>query len=187
MPSPAERPVAFLDRDGTLMVDEGYVSDPGRVALIPGAAGALRRLANAGYALVVVTNQSGIARGYYSEADFAAVQARLETLLNAAGVRLDGVYHCPHHPDVTGPCRCRKPGLGMYRDAVRELGLGLSGALFFGDKPSDVEPALTLGGRAWLVRTGEGRSHEAELPGGVRVADDLAAAVTDALDGPPPR
>ncbi len=137
------------------MDDAGYVADPAQVRLLPGAAAALRRLAAAGYALVVVTNQSGIARGLMSEADFHAVQARLEQRLAEAGVHLDAVYHCPHHPAFTGPCECRKPGLGLYRRAAGDLGLDLARSLFLGDKPSDVAPAAPLGGRARLV-TGQG-------------------------------
>lgn len=176
------RPAAFLDRDGTLMVDRGYVSDPADVALLPGVAAALRRLAEAGFALVVVTNQSGIARGYYGEADFEAVESRLESLLAEAGVHLDGVYHCPHHPDIDGPCACRKPGLGLFQQAARELGLDPARSVFIGDKATDLEPALALGGQAWLVLTGQGAAQLARVGRGARVAEDLPAAV-DALLG----
>lgn len=177
MPSPesAGRPAAFLDRDGTLIVEREYLADPEGVELIPGAADALRQLAAAGFRLVIVTNQSGIARGYYGEAEFRAVQRRVEECFAEAGIRFDGVYHCPHHPEITGACECRKPGLGMYRRAGRELGLDLSRSIYVGDRPSDVLPALELGGTGFLVRTGYGAAHVAEVPREVIVADDLAA------------
>src|SRR5690606_21848860 len=139
-PSPG-RPAVFLDRDGTIVVERNYLADPARVELVPGAAAALRALAEAGYALVVVTNQSGIARGLYGEGEFRAVQRRIEELLAREGIRLDGVYHCPHHPDYTGPCECRKPAVGLYLRAARELGLDLSRSVCIGDRLKDVLPA----------------------------------------------
>src|SRR5205823_6206537 len=105
---------AFLDRDGTIVAEAHYHADPARVHLVPRVAQALLDLRENNYALVVVTNQSGIARGLYTEADFHAVQARVGELLGAEGVALDGVYYCPHHPDFTGPCDCRKPAVGLY-------------------------------------------------------------------------
>ena len=123
------RPAVFLDRDGTLVEEVPYLHDPGRVVLLGGVA-ALGRLAEAGYALVVVTNQAGVARGLYDEAAVEAVHRRLAELLAGAGVRLDAVLHCPHHPDGTvpgyaGACRCRKPGPGMLEAAAERLGLDL--------------------------------------------------------------
>lgn len=174
-------PAAFLDRDGTLIRDAHYLSDPDLVELLPGIPRALRRLRELGYRLVVITNQSGIARGYFDEAAYARVAARLDELLATEGVRLDLTLHCPHHPDFTGPCACRKPGLGLYHEAVARLRLDPSNSLFVGDKPSDVEPARAFGGRGWLVRTGEGRRSETSgaCPEGARVVDDLAAVVRD--------
>lgn len=174
-PSP-RRPAAFIDRDGTIVAERHYLSDPDRVALVPGVPDALRRLRHAGYALVVTTNQSGIARGLYTESDFRAVQRRIEQVLARHGIRLDGVYHCPHHPDFTGPCACRKPGTGMYRQAARELGLDPARSLFIGDRLKDVEPASALGGTAILVRTGYGREEARRAGPEVRVVDDLLAA-----------
>lgn len=170
------RPAAFIDRDGTLITEREYLADPQGVELIPGAADALRRLADAGYAIVVVTNQSGIGRGYYTEADYQAVRRRLEEVLAEHGVRLDGTYHCPHDPDVARPCDCRKPGLGLYRRAASELGLDPATSVYIGDKLSDVLPGLELGGTAVLVRTGYGEAAAAEAPADVGVADDLAGA-----------
>ena len=132
------RPAVFLDRDGTLVEEVPYLHDPGRVVLLGGVA-ALGRLAEAGYALVVVTNQAGVARGLYDEAAVAAVHRRLAELLAGAGVRLDAVLHCPHHPDGTVPgfaraCRCRKPGPGMLEAAAERLELG-PGRLLAGRQP----------------------------------------------------
>ncbi len=145
------RPAVFLDRDGTVIEDRDYLSDPAGVRLLPGAARGMRRLADAGYALVIATNQSGIARGLFGEADYRAVRARLDELLAAAGVRLAGTYHCPHHPDFTGPCACRKPAPGMFLRAARELGLDLARSVLVGDRVRDVAPAADLGARAILV------------------------------------
>jgi D-glycero-D-manno-heptose 1,7-bisphosphate phosphatase len=177
------RPAAFVDRDGTIIAEAHYLADPERVVLVPGAAGALARLAAAGYAVVVVTNQSGIARGLYGEAAYRAVQARLEALLAEAGVRLDGVYHCPHHPDFTGPCDCRKPATGLFLEAARALDLDLARSVFIGDRLKDVEPARMLGGTGILVRTGYGAAHAAQAGAAFAVVADLAAAVDRVLGG----
>jgi D-glycero-D-manno-heptose 1,7-bisphosphate phosphatase len=166
----------FLDRDGTLVVERHYLADPARVELVEGAAAALKELAAAGYALVVVTNQSGIARGLYGEAEYRAVQRRIEELLRREGVELDGVYHCPHHPDYTGPCECRKPAPGLFRRAARELGLDVSRSACIGDRIKDVLPARELGCAAILVRTGYGEEQARDAPEWVRVERDLAAA-----------
>jgi len=173
------RPAAFLDRDGTIMVEREFLADPAGVELIPGAADGLHALRRAGFALVVVTNQSGIARGLFGLDDFRAVQARLEELLAAEGIRLDGVYLCPHHPGFGPACDCRKPAAGLYRQAARELHLDLARSLFIGDRLADVEAAGPLGGTAILLRTGYGAAAEASLatPGGrprPTVLDSLA-------------
>ncbi|HEX6132350.1 MAG TPA: HAD-IIIA family hydrolase [Longimicrobiales bacterium] len=164
----------FLDRDGTIIDEAHYLADPERVRLIPGAAEALAALHEAGFALVVVTNQSGIARGLYTDADFRAVQERLDTLLAERGVKLDLVLYCPHHPDFTGPCECRKPGLGMYHTAAAALGVDLAASVYVGDRVKDVLPALATGGRGYLVRTGYGAAESRDAPPGVGVVDDLA-------------
>lgn len=175
-PSEGRRPAVFLDRDGTIVAERHYLADPSRVQLIAGATDALQRLAAAGFALVVVTNQSGIARGLYRLEDFLAVQRRIEELLEIAGVRLTGVYYCPHHPDFTGPCECRKPGPGMYTQAAGELRLDLARSVYVGDRVKDVLPALAHGGSGILVRTGYGTDEETAAPPGVVVVDDLEAA-----------
>ena len=172
-----ERPVVFVDRDGTVMVEREYLADPNRVELVPGAASAIRRLHAAGYAVVMVTNQSGIARGLYGEAEYRRVQQELERQLDERGAVLDAVYHCPHHPEHTGPCSCRKPGTALFERAAQELGLALTGAYFIGDRLRDVTPARALGGRGILVRTGYGESEAAAAPEYVRVVADLEEAV----------
>ena len=171
------RPAAFLDRDGTLVEDPGYLHRPEDVRLLPGAAGAVARLNAAGYLVVVVTNQSGIARGLYEVAAYQAVQRRLADLLAGEGARLDGAYYCPHHPDHSGPCECRKPGVRLFQEAARALGIDLRRSWFVGDKAGDVTPARTLGGRGILVATGEGPAHAAAArAAGATVVADLAAA-----------
>ncbi len=184
------RRAVFLDRDGTVLREARYLADPDGVVLVPRAVRALKKLRDAGYALVIVTNQSGIARGLYTENDYRAVAARLDELLTAAGVPLDATRYCVHHPDSGGPCRCRKPDTGMYRDAANALGLDLEASYYVGDKITDVRPALALGGKGVLVRTGFGAEQEPDLPEGVAVADDLWAAArlivgeTEGVDPP---
>lgn len=175
--SGALRPAVFIDRDGTLITERHYLADPEGVRLVPGAAEALAALRRAGFALVVVTNQSGIARGLYRLEEYEAVAARVEEVLAAAGAPVDGTYFCPHHPDFTGPCGCRKPAPGMYLRAAAELGLDPGRSWYVGDKVTDVVPALELKGRGVLVRTGYGRELEDAVPAGVAVADDLTGAV----------
>ena len=148
---PADGRAAFLDRDGTIIEDRHYLARPDGVALVPGAAAAVRRLNEAGVAAVVVTNQSGIARGLVTPAQYEAVRARLDELLAAEGARVDATYLCPHHPDFTGPCQCRKPGPALYEQASRELGLDLARSAYLGDLWRDVAPALHFGGLGILV------------------------------------
>ena len=142
------RPALFLDRDGTLIVDTGYPRNPALVEPLPGAIDALRDLQRS-YALVIISNQSGIARGKITPAEAAAVHARVVELFTAAGVTFAGSYYCPHGPD--DGCRCRKPAPGMLLDAARELDLDLAASVMIGDKPSDVEAGQAAGcGRALL-------------------------------------
>jgi D-glycero-D-manno-heptose 1,7-bisphosphate phosphatase len=176
------RPAAFLDRDGTIIEDPGFLHEPGKVRLLAGASEAIRALNAAGVLVVIVSNQSGIARGLYTAADYAAVQRRLGELLAAQGAHLDGAWFCPHHPDVTGPCACRKPGTKLFTDAAVALGIDLKRSAFIGDRLSDVEPARTLGGTGVLVRTGEGARHEAQARAlGVTVVADLGEAARHIL------
>jgi histidinol-phosphate phosphatase family protein len=179
------RPSVFLDRDGTLIEEVPYLADPERVALLPGAA-ALARLAAAGYALVVATNQSGVARGLYGEAAVDAVHGRLRALLAAGGVRLDAVLYCPHHPEGTvaayaRACRCRKPGPGMLEAAAGRLDLDLAASFFIGNHPSDVGAAVAAGAAPLYVTTG--RAAGRPPPPGVPAFAGLEAAVGAVLEG----
>jgi len=172
---------AFLDRDGTVIRDTGYVSSPEEVELLPGAAEAVRLLNRAGVPVVVVTNQSGIGRGCFAESEFSAVQDRVESLLRAAGARIDATYFCPHVPE--DGCECRKPGLGLYLKAAAEAGLDLAGALYAGDRARDVLPALELGGKGLLVADEAGRYDDPVPPECLR-APDLLAGVRMLLPDP---
>ena len=174
--SPSPRRAVFADRDGTIIEDHHYIADPARVALIPGAADALQRLREMGFALVIVTNQSGIGRGLYTLADYRHVAAEVARQLTRAGVVVDGTYFCPDGPGGDPGTTCRKPSLVMYRRAAADLGLETAGSYYIGDKRSDVMPARALGGTGILVRTGRGAGEEGRVEEGVRVVDDLVAA-----------
>jgi D-glycero-D-manno-heptose 1,7-bisphosphate phosphatase len=181
------RPAVFIDRDGTLTEEVGYVNHPSRLRLLPRSAAAVRRLNEAGIAAVVATNQAGIARGYFSEEVMHAVHEQLVGQLKDAGAHLDGLYVCPHHPTegvapFRSDCDCRKPKPGLLLRAARDLDLDLSGSSMVGDKASDLSVARPVGARAILVLTGYGRGEweyrRADftvIPD--HVADDLLDAV----------
>lgn len=141
----------FLDRDGVINVDHGYVSTWERFEFLPGVPDALRALQDAGYLLIVVSNQSGIGRGYYSEADVESLnQAVAQHLGSTVGVTLSEFYHCPHHPteaegEFRRQCDCRKPAPGMIRQAVLDHGIDLKTSLLVGDKDSDIEAGRAAG------------------------------------------
>jgi D-glycero-D-manno-heptose 1,7-bisphosphate phosphatase len=182
------RPAVFLDRDGTLVEEVAYLHDPGRLALLPGVA-ALAGLAAAGYALVVVTNQAGVARGYYDEAAVDLVHRRLGELLAGAGVRLDAILYCPHHPEGTvarhaRACRCRKPAPGMLEAAAEQLDLDLPASYLIGNHPTDVGAAVAAGVTALYVRTGHATGRPP--PPGVAAFPGIEAAVRAVLDAAPP-
>lgn len=166
------RRAAFLDRDGTLIEDTSYLAKPEDIRIIPGAIDAVKRLNAAGVAVVIVTNQSGIARGLMTEDDYTRVATRLVALFADAGATIDATYHCPHHPALTGACDCRKPGLGMYVEARDDLQLDPAASLFAGDRFRDVAPGNALGGRAILV------------PSAVTPHADVALAERDAEIAP---
>ena len=174
----------FLDRDGTILEEGGYVDRLERLVFLPFAVDAVRLLARGGLAVVVFTNQSGVGRGMYTEDFVRQAHDVLRERLERGGARLDGVYYCPHHPraDIDAyrrACECRKPGTGMMRQAASDLHLDLSRSFTVGDKWTDVQAAQSAGARGVLVRTGYGRSSEASRPDGVTpaaVVDDLAAA-----------
>src|SRR5690349_22530223 len=164
MPSyrPAPRPAVFMDRDGCLTEEVGYVNHPSRLRLLPRTAEAIARLNRAGVPAVMVTNQAGIARGYFSEETLQATHARLHEALAAAGARLDGAYTCTHHPSEGQPpyradCDCRKPRPGLLRRAAGELGLDPAASPTGGATPSDVAAGHTGGAGGNLAVTGYGR------------------------------
>jgi histidinol-phosphate phosphatase family protein len=173
----------FLDRDGTLNHEVGYIGDPAELALVPGAPAALARLAAAGFALVVVTNQSAIGRGLYTRTQVDAVHARLAAELAAAGVRLDGIFLCPHAPD--DGCDCRKPAPGLFLQARDALGIDLAASWMVGDTVKDMAAARAAGVRPVYVTTGWGeRDRAAALAAGLPqddVVPDLAAAAARIL------
>lgn len=147
------RPAIFLDRDGVIVDDPGYVHRVEDLALLPDAVEGLKQLCSAGYALVIVTNQSGIARGYFTEAQYHVFTEALLARLHVAGVDIDAVHHCPHLPDATVAahaidCDCRKPRPGMLLRAIAQLGLDPSRSFMVGDKPSDIEAGRAAGLRA---------------------------------------
>ena len=139
------RAAAFLDRDGTIIEDASYIRDPADVVLMPGSTDAIRRLNDAGVPVVVVTNQSGIARGLLSVDDYEAVRSRVDELLRSLGARIDASYMCPHYPDISGVCECRKPGLLLYRRAAVDHDLDLARSAFIGDRWRDAAPASAFG------------------------------------------
>lgn len=177
------RPAVFLDRDGTLIEDVGYLATPDGVALIPGVPAALRRLADAGYALVVISNQSGVARGLFPAAMVDTINGEIARQLAHDGAAVDHWAFCPHLPDAG--CACRKPGTLLHRDATSRLDLDLAASWCIGDRPGDLRAAPPLGARAILVCTGEGAQHAATARAeGFAVAADLAAAVERILAAP---
>ena len=187
------RPAVFLDRDGTLVREVDFLVHPDELELLPGAAEAVADLARAGFAIVLVTNQSGVARGYLDEERLAEIHARLAELLAAHDARLDLVLYCPHHPDHGGPehrraCECRKPAPGMTLEAIRRLELDAAASWTIGDSLRDAQAGLAAGTRAILVRTGKGEAQLADLAGAgledrVLVAEDLAEAARTVLAG----
>lgn len=168
-------PVVVLDRDGTLNVEVHYLSHPDQVELLPGVTEGLTALRTAGCRLVVVTNQSGIARGYFDEQRLTAIHARLRELLAAHGVTLDAIYHCPHLP--SDACACRKPGPLLIERAAADLGFDPASVFVIGDKPCDIDLGRGVGATTLLVRTGYGAGHEAAGDAAADfVVDDLPEA-----------
>lgn len=176
----------FLDRDGTVNVDVGYLHRLEDLELFPWAADALRLLKRAGYVLVVVTNQSGIAQGMIAPGFVEECHAEMQRRLRPAGAELDAMYYCPHHPrgsvkELSLDCRCRKPAPGMIEDAVREHGIDPTRSWVVGDKWLDVNLGHAVGARSILVRTGWGAAQERQRPAGQQVdaiCDNLIHAVS---------
>ncbi len=172
------RPFVLIDRDGTINVEKHYLSDPDQLELLPGAGDAIARLNRAGFGVVVVTNQSGIARGYFGLDRLAAIHDRLIRLLAGQGAHLDGIEICPHGPN--DDCQCRKPLPGMVTQAAGRLGFDPARSVVVGDKEVDVELGLAVGATTFLVRTGHGMTYAAASKAH-HVVDDLATAVDKIL------
>ena len=188
----ALRPAIFLDRDGTVNEEVGYINHVERLRLLPRTAEAIRRINASEFLAVIVTNQAGVARGYFKEQMIRDVHQRLVELLAEQDAQLDGIYYCPHHPSVGEPpyrrdCDCRKPRPGLVLAAAAELGIDIDRSFMVGDKYSDVEFAHTLSIPGVLVRTGYGAGEiEQWSEGWTRqpdhVAEDLLAAIQWILD-----
>lgn len=165
----------ILDRDGTLIEEKNYLHDPDQVSLLPGVIEGLKKLASAGYKFIVLTNQSGIGRGYFKESDMFLVNDRLSAILSEEEIRITRFYYCPHKPEEE--CRCRKPRLGMVHDACSELGLSFEDIDYvIGDKKSDVELADNIKIKSVLVMTGYGRTSIKEGVSATYIAEDLDQA-----------
>jgi histidinol-phosphate phosphatase family protein len=178
----AVRPAAFLDRDGTIIVEREYLADPDGVAILPRAASAIRLLNEWGFWVFGVSNQSGVARGYFTEDSVNAVNERVIELLAEEGAYINRIYYCPHHPDTPGggPCDCRKPAPGLIHQAMHDYPVDLSRSFVVGDRICDVALAKGVGIRGGMVLTGYGRFEQSLLSEDVNadvVADDLLAVV----------
>lgn len=182
----------FLDRDGTINEDVGYISDPASFELIPGSVAAMNRLRAAGFRLPLVTNQAGVGRGLMTEQQLNRILDAFQDLLRQEGTSVDGVYYCPHDP-LQGlgaykmECDCRKPGTAMLTRAARDLDIDLERSYMIGDHWSDAEAGLSAGCRVVLLRTGHGPQEIEKLSAAQRnrldyIADDLSAAVDWVLE-----
>jgi D-glycero-D-manno-heptose 1,7-bisphosphate phosphatase len=183
------RPAVFLDRDGTINEDVGYLTDLAELHIYPYAPDAIRLLRRAGFAIVVVTNQGGIGRGVLADSLVQRTHDIIAARLARAGAPVDAWYYCPHHPEavvagLSTPCDCRKPGIAMPLAAAARLGLDLTRSWVIGDHWRDVQMGHGVGARAVLLRTGHGRDQEAARPDGQRVeaiCDNLMAAAAFVL------
>lgn len=184
------QPAIFLDRDGTINEDIGYASHPDDLHIYSFAAEAIRLINDAGFKVIVVTNQSGIARGLYDEATLATIHEKLIRELEREGAHIDAVYYCPHHPRIGNQtyrqdCECRKPQTGMLEQAAREHDINLAESFVIGDKASDINLATNAGAQGVLVMTGYGGGTLASIERfpcyPAIIAEDLLAAVREIL------
>jgi len=182
-----KKAAVFLDRDGTINEQMGYINHIGRFHLLSGAAAAIKKLNDAGIPVVVVSNQSGLARGYFPEELLTAVHDKMHTLLAEEGAYVDAIYYCPHHPEAKEErfrekCDCRKPKPGLVLQAADELDLDPKKSFVVGDRWSDIKTAANCGARSILVRTGYGRGDEQYIGPTQQIQphkkfDDLSGAV----------
>lgn len=175
----------FLDRDGTVMEDAHYIKSPAQVRLIPGAGAAVRRINDAGVPVIIVTNQSGIARGIFSVKDYEAVRGHFESLLREEGAHIDASYYCPHLPDDPPVCNCRKPRTQMFEQAISDFRLNPAEVAYVGDRWRDVVASKTLGGRGIMIQSPETRDEDRQRAkqDGIETAADLSEAVRMLFDG----
>jgi D-glycero-D-manno-heptose 1,7-bisphosphate phosphatase len=171
----------FIDRDGTVNEEKEYLHRPEDFRFIPGAPAAIRLLNEAGFLVLVVTNQSGVGRGYYDEAAVRRLHRFMDEELGRHGAKVDAYYFCPHHPrhgtgDYLRECACRKPLPGMLHEAAGDFQIDLTASFIIGDKIADIEAGLAAGCRPLLVRTGYGVAEAVSLPVGVHSYDDILAA-----------
>ena len=181
------KPAVFLDRDGTINEQMGYINHTCRFQLLPGAANAIKKLNDAGIPVVVISNQSGLARGYFPEELLIAVHEKMNRQLAEVGAHVDGMYYCPHHPEAKeerfrAACNCRKPKPGLVLQAAEEIGLDPKRSYVVGDRWSDIKTAANCGATSILVRTGYGRGDEQYIGPHQEIqpdfkADDLSEAV----------
>ena len=184
------RRAAFLDRDGTINREKDYLHRIDEFEFLPGVPEAVRALNEAGFLVVVVSNQSGVGRGYYTEDDVDLLHRHIAAELAKYGARVDAWFYCPHHPEGRGSyalaCRCRKPLPGMLLEAAGRYDIDLAASVMIGDKLVDMEAGLAAGCRTILLRTGYGAEQESAAPAGAEVYDDLLAvarALTRPYDG----
>jgi len=176
----------FLDRDGTVNEEAGHLDSLTKLTLIPQAFAAIEKINKSGLNAVVITNQSGVARGYFTEEFVSEVHLRIQEMLGKRGAHIDAFYYCPHHPTegqggYTKPCRCRKPGTGMLLQAAQDLNIDLRLSYMIGDSLKDIETALRAGAKGVLVRTGYGREAERELPSSEVCPEHIADDILDAV------
>jgi D-glycero-D-manno-heptose 1,7-bisphosphate phosphatase len=190
------QPAVFLDRDGTMIYDVGYLGRLEDLRWFPYTVDAVRLLNRAGFLVFVTTNQGGIGLGYYGESFVLDLHERMGQILAAGGARVDGWFFCPHHPRaeidaLRVDCDCRKPRIGMLQQAGERFAIDVTRSLVIGDKLADVEMATNAGARGVLVRTGYGedvvRAHRGRVPGAAYVAADLMEATSWILSGMPPQ
>jgi D-glycero-D-manno-heptose 1,7-bisphosphate phosphatase len=175
-------PAVFLDRDGTVNVEKNYLYKIADWQWVDGAEHAIKRLKDAGYLVVVVSNQAGIARGMYSAEDVNSLHEFVNAELAKIGAKIDAFYFCPHHPEITGACDCRKPSPNMLLQAVRDLGIDLTRSWMVGDKEIDAEAGIAANVSPVMVRTGYGSDEEKRLSLPVTIVDDIAEAVQFILE-----
>lgn len=171
---------AFLDRDGTLIRDAHHLNRPEQLELFPQTLEALRQLRAAGYLLLLITNQSAVARGMLTREGLDHIHQRFQQMLGECA--LDAIYYCPHHPDFTEVCDCRKPKAGLFEQAAAEHGIDFSNSVAIGDKLSDLSAPVERGSRGFLVRTGYGAAQEKLAAPEITVVDHIGAAVSALLN-----